>query len=457
MKEHTENLFEKGSVLHAVIRLGLPSVAGQIILVIYNMADTYFISLTENEVMISAVTVSMPAFMVLSALSNLFGVGGGAAFSRALGRHDTERTEKICFASLLCCAAAAVIYGLLVLVLRDALLRWLGACDPRMSELSGQYLLITTSAGALFTALSGYFAHMLRAEGRSGSACMGVMIGGLINIALDPVFMFFVFSPERAVTAVAAATAVSNLLSFLYFAVIIRGRSMLLSFRPRRGAMSSDILKEIVLTGLPAFLMTFLENVSYAVMDNLMAASGVAAQAGIGVAKKINMLAHSIVRGLAQGVLPLVAYSYASGDRKRLRRTVRLTYSMAAGISLLILAVYMLLAHQLVDVFLVPGSDSIAYGTRFLRILCAGCPFSAFAYTIISFFQGVGCSVRSFVLAVLRKGAVDVPLMFIFGKLVPAFGIAAATPAADLICAVCAGVLLHKWFSREDSCHKNNL
>ena len=445
------DIFENDTVLRAVVRLALPSIAGQLILVVYNMADTYFVGLTGSEAMITAVTVCMPAFMFISAIANLFGVGGGAAFSRALGRRDMDRTRSICIVSVLGCIAAVLVYSVLALVLRRPLLSLLGARDSYVMQLSEGYLLVTVAAGGLFTALGAYFAHMLRAEGRSAQASAGVMLGGILNIALDPLFMFAVFPQEKAVLAVGAATAVSNFVTFCYFICMLRFGKTLIKFRPVRGMLSAEVLREVVVTGLPAALMTFFENVSYAVLDNLMAANGIAAQAAIGVAKKINMLAHSIVRGLAQGVLPLLAYSYAAHNYRRLRKVIRLTYLTAVGISALILIFYMVFAAQLVDIFLPKGSESMQYGTVFLRMLCAGCPFSAFAYTIISFFQAADRSRKSFCLALLRKGALDIPLMLLLGKTIPVYGIVAATPIADIACCAVSAILVYRWFKKHET------
>ncbi len=453
MDKERKELFETERITRSVARLALPSVIGQLILVVYNMADTYFVGLTQNEAMITAVTVCMPAFMVLSAVANLFGIGGGAVFSRALGRGELDKTATVCSVSAAGCAVVTLTYTAAVALFRRPFLSFLGASSAIVMDMSMEYLMVTVCAGGLFTSLGAYLAHMVRAEGRSPQASAGVMLGGILNIALDPLFMFAVFPKEKAVLAVGAATAVSNLAAFIYYAVLLSGKTTLLSFRIKTavcGIFSSgtrEILRDILLTGFPAFLMTLCENISYAVLDNLMAASGIAAQAAVGVAKKINMLAHSIVRGLAQGVLPLLAYTYAAHKYRKLRNIIRLTCLSAVGISAVIMALDMIFAGRLVDIFLPAGSESIAYGTIFLRILCAGCPFSAFAYTIISFFQATGRGKKSFCLAVLRKGALDIPLMFLLGRLFPVYGIVAATPIADIVCCAVSAILIKRWFT----------
>ena len=211
---------------------------------------------------------------------------------------------------------------------------------------------------------------------------------------------------------------------------------------------SSDILS----SGLPAFTMTLCENVSYAYLDSLMAGFGIAIQAGAGVAKKVNMLAHSIVRGMAQGMLPLIAYSYASGDRARMKKASRCSSAFSVGSALLCMVVSLVFAEQLAGIFLESGSESAEAGAALLRILAVGAPFSAFAYTSISFFQATGRGGRSLFLALLRKGMLDIPLMAVLVKSHGAFGAAAATPLADAACALCA-VFLMASFMKKKACY----
>ena len=216
-----------------------------------------------------------------------------------------------------------------------------------------------------------------------------------------------------------------------------RDRSVM-RFAPSRRMLDDRIPADVMSTGLPACLMTLFENISYAVLDNLMSLAGTAMQAGIGVAKKVNMLAHCIVRGMAQGVLPLIGYNYASGNHRRMRSTVLISTLASVAMATLCMTVSLCFSRQLIGIFIQHGSDSVVYGARFLRILSLGGPFSACAYAFISFFQATGKGMKSFLLAILRKGLVDIPLMFILNNAMPIYGIVWATPIADVICCVTA-------------------
>ena len=436
-------LFESSPIPRAILRLALPTVIGQAILVIYNMADTFFIGLTGSDAMVSAVTVCTPAFMFLSAISNLFGVGGSSVISRALGCRLHERARCASSFAFWGCLLTTLLYALGAFLLLDPFIDALGGSDAAVHAQARSYLTVTVALGGLCTSMSALLAHLVRSEGRSTQASVGIVLGGLLNIALDPLFMFVLLPRGQEILGAAIATTLSNLISLLYFALLMgrtRSRSVL-RVAPVPGMLTQGIPFAVLSCGLPACLMTLLENISYAVLDHLMALSGVAMQAGLGVAKKVNMLAHSIVRGMAQGVLPLISYNYASGNHVRMRRAATLSMLISVALASLCMAVCLVFSEPLIALFIPHGTQSVRCGARFLRILCIGGPFSACAYAIISFFQAVGRGLRSFTLAILRKGLLDIPLMFLLRFFSPVYGIVLATPIADIVCCAAAALM----------------
>ena len=440
MKEREKTLFEDSPVLEAIVRLAFPTVIGQIILVLYNMADTFFIGLTGSDAMITAATVCMPAFMFLQAISNLFGVGGASVISRALGARDLQRAKDTASFAFWGCAAVTVLYSLGAWLFAGPFVDLLGGSNPLVHDYAVEYLTFTVVIGGLATSLNALLAHLVRSESRSLQASIGVALGGVMNIALDPLFMFVILPRGYETLGAAIATALSNVIALAYFLIVVlrEGKRSILRLSPRRldKSVRGKIPADVLMTGLPACLMTLCENISYAVLDALMAASGTALQAGLGVAKKVNMLAHSIVRGMSQGVLPLIGYNYAAGNHKRMKTSITLSMALSVAMAAVCMTVSLVFSRQLIGLFIPSGSESVTYGASFLRILCLGGPFSACAYALISFFQAVGKGMRSFVLAILRKGLLDIPLMFLLNRLLPIFGIVWATPITDVICCV---------------------
>lgn len=446
-------LFERSSIDKAILDLALPTVVGQIILVIYNMADTFFIGRTANDAMLAAVTVCMPAFMFLSAVSNLFGVGGASVIARAMGERNDARAGRAASFAFWGCLLGAAVYSTGAFLTRDIFINLLGGADPAVHAYAVEYLTCTVVLGGTATATGMLLAHLIRAEGRAVYASAGIALGGVANILLDPLFMFVILPPGRETLGAAIATVLSNVVSLVFFiAVLARIRKKsLLSFRPSRQMLCNAIPGEILGAGIPACVMTLFENISYAALDKLMSLAGLEVQAGIGVAKKVNMMAHCIVRGISQGALPLIAYNYASKNHARMKESIRGANRMAVLLAALCMAVSLALSRQLVGIFIRHETPALSYGAAFLRILCVGAPFSAAAYTYISFFQAVGEGRRSFFLAILRKGIVDIPLMFLLGGLLPVYGSVAATPIADALCCLAAVILFRRFLKRMDA------
>lgn len=438
-----KELFESTPVPEAIWKLALPAVLGQIILVLYNMADTFFVGLTGSDAMLSAVTICMPAFMFLSAVANLFGIGGASVIARAMGDGDTQKAGYASAFALWGCLGVTALYSLCAYIWADPFIDLLGGTDPQVHALAREYLFCTVTLGGLPTAVATLLSHLIRSEGRSLHASAGIALGGLLNMALDPLFMFVLLPAGREVLGAAVATSLSNVFALLYFVwVLIRKRKRsCLSFIPGKAMLSQAVPAGVLAAGLPACLMTLFENISFAVLDALMAVNGISFQAGLGVAKKVNMLAHCMVRGMAQGVLPLIGYTYASGDHQRMKKTVSLSMGISVGLAALCTIVCLLWSRPLIGLFIRHGSDSVRYGADFLRILCLGAPFSACAYTCISFFQATGKGMRSFFLAVFRKGVLDIPLMFLLRTVSPVYGMVWATPVTDGVCCVLSLVL----------------
>lgn len=444
-----QEVFAKTPVMRALIKLALPTIVGQMILVVYNMADTFFIGMRGNDAMLSAVTVCMPAFMFLSAIANLFGIGGASVMARSLGAKDLKRAHRASAFAFWGTIFTTLAYVTAAFVFRHSFLNLLGATDGNVHAYAIRYLFVTVILGGIVSSLSIALSHLLRAEGHSVMASFGISFGGILNIVLDPLFMFYVLPAGNEILGAAIATALSNACALIYFAIVIVMRDKeksSLRFRLKKNRLFGEIPMEVLSAGLPACVMTLFENISYAVLDKQLSFYGTQLQAGVGVAKKINMMAHSIVRGITQGALPLIAFNYASGDKKRMCRAIHFATLFAVGTALMCMSVCLVFAPQLITLFIRHASSSREAGALYLRILCVGAPFSACAYTYISAFQATGKSAKSFVLAILRKGVVDIPLMFLLQGVFRATGVVIATPVADVVCCITALIMAVRFF-----------
>lgn len=467
-------IFEKMPVLKAVLKLAIPSVIGQLILVIYNLADTFFIGLASNSdyfvsngltnALVSGVGICTPVFMIISAISNLFGIGAGSVMSRSSGKRNYERQTNAAGFAIYGCLLSLIIYSLFSLLLVNPIISFLANGDATIMGYAKTYIITTVVICGVPTGLNTLFSHLLRAEGRSFNASFGIAIGGILNVALDPLFMFVICDIKDAALAAALATGLSNIIAFIYYVILyikIKNKTNI-PIKFSKAYFMESIPGEVLRIGLPACLMTLCENISYMVLDFLVGGFASeeitrrAALAGVSAAKKVNMFAHSIARGMTQGVLPLIGYNKSSGKRQRMKNIVFASMSITLAIAVICLLINIFFAKPLSAIFLHDDS-ALEYSSLYLLIFSIGAPFSAIAYSVISFFQAVGKAWRSLILALLRKGILDIPLMFIIPLLYnngKGTGIVMATPIADIACCLLA-VILFTYYLKKHGKDKN--
>lgn len=448
MDKNTE-LFEEQPVSKAVVSLVVPTVISQLITVAYNMADTFFIGQMGDPNQVAAVSLCMPLFVLLTGMANLFGIGGSSLISRSLGERNVERARKVSAFCVWTAGISAFAYGLLVFGLREYILPAVGANRDTYGFCS-RYVLWAIGAGAVPTVLSAVLAHLVRAEGNSKQASFGMVMGGVLNIALDP---FFISLFGFEVAGAAIATMLSNLAAALYFIVLIVGKrgNTILTLNPRHYTWRMRIPFEVLLVGLPSCMMSLMGVCSSIVMNRLMVSYCNEAVAGVGVAKKVDMLAFAIATGVSQGVLPLVAYNYSAGKFKRMMSAVKTAFFYSLVIATLGMVLLLTCAEPIVSAF-IDDPATVEYGGRFQRIICVTCPCISVTMIIITLYQATGKKAQPLVLSLLRKGGLDIPAMFLLNRQIGIDGVVWATPAADLgamLVAICLFISFGKRVGKE--------
>lgn len=429
MNENKE-LFEEQPVSKAVISLVVPTVISQLITVAYNMADTFFIGQVGDSNQVAAVSLCMPLFILLTGMANLFGIGGSSLISRSLGEGNTERARKVSAFSIWTAGTVSLLYGLLVFALKGYILPAVGA-NAATYDFCSRYIFWAITIGAVPTVLNAAFAHLVRAEGYSRQASFGMAVGGILNIILDPIFISLL---GFEVAGAAIATMLSNLIATIYFVVLIvrKRETTVLTLDPRQYTWGMKIPFEVLLVGLPSCMMNLMGVCSNIVMNRLMASYCNEAVAGIGIAKKIDMLAFAIATGMSQGVLPLIGYNYSAKNFKRMMSAVKTTFAYSLAIALLGMMFLLTCAGPIVRAF-IDDPLTVEYGGQFQRIICVTCPCVSVTMIVITLFQSVGKKVQPLFLSFLRKGVLDIPAMLLLNGWIGISGIAWATPTADLM------------------------
>lgn len=430
MKTDNTELFERMPISKAVITLVIPTIISQIITVVYNMADTFFIGQMNDPNQVAAATLVMPPFLMLTGIANIFGIGGSSLISRSLGAGDKEKAKKCASFSIWTSIAVALIYGILIYLLRPVIFPFLGA-DANTYGYCTDYVLWTLGIGSVPTVLNACLAHLVRAEGYSKEASLGVALGGILNIILDPILMFPL---KMGLIGAAVATMLSNVIATVYFVLLLHKNKehTVIKFSIKNYSCQDGIPKEILLVGFPSFVMIVMSIISNTVLNKLVVSYSNQAIAGMGIAKKIDMLAFAIANGMTQGVLPLIGYNYASKNRSRLHLAIKTSFVYSVSVAV-VGAIFLFLCAVPVVRFFINDAETIAYGQHFLKIICTTTPAIAVTMMVISIFQATGQKTKPMILSLLRKGGLDVPFMFIMNSIAGANGIPWATPIADLL------------------------
>lgn len=431
-------VFESMPVPKALAKLAVPTIISQLITMIYNLADTFFIGRTNDPDKVAASTLAFVIFFLLNAVANLFGVGGGSLISRLMGRQQHSEVKKVCAISFYGTILVSVLYSLGVWIFMDPLLRLMGASESTLGYASS-YLFWAVVVGAVPTTLSMTLAHLLRSEGYAKQASLGLGMGGVINIILDPIFMFVLLEPGKEVTGAAIATMLSNVITLLYFLILffrMRRRSIL-SLSPRHLPAGLPYLGQVLMVGFPTALGNLLASLSNMAVNRLVAGYGDVELAAIGIVKKIDMLPLNVGMGLCQGMMPLVSYNYAAKNYPRMKSAAH--YARMAGLIFAALCVvsFELLAGPIVRLF-IDDPETVKWGRDFLRILCLATPLMFCNFSFVFTLQAVGKAPQSLVISACRQGIIKLPLLFVMAHFFGLEGVIWTQFVADAISLVIA-------------------
>lgn len=441
-------IFEDYSVHKAVAAMALPTIVSQIIFVIYNLADTWYVGLTENADAVAAISLCLPVYTMMSGISNLFGIGGASVLARAMGRGDIKQARKTFAYSIWSAFAIGLVYALLLACLNRPLLLTIGA-DKDNIDYAMSYVFWTVIIGGIPTILAPTFGHLIRAVGFPKQASFGMILGAVLNIVLDPLFMFVILPAGNEVMGAAIATALSNLATLIYFCIyIFKGKkSEVYSLNPFEDKKSDGIIGEIVKAGIPGFCMIALAMLSNCFLNSMLSSLGNEAVAGVGIVRKVDQLAYAVNQGITQGMLPLVAYCYSSGRHKRMWSVVAFSAVCSEAFSIICTIISQIFAPELISMF-IRDEATIEYGQQFLRVISSAIPIYTLTFVIIAVFQAVGRGSEPLILSILHKGSIDILLMFAILK---AFGVSKitwASPVSEAI-ALLVGVIMIMRFRKK--------
>ena len=422
----------------AVVKLGVPLIAGMFIMVLYNLVDTYFIGLLRDDYQLAAVNLAYPVMMISIAISNMIGTGASSLIARSLGAGDREKADHTVTAGFVLTVVNSMIVAVMGLILLGPIVKGLGA-QANTFDYTRQYVQVIL-VGSLFTMGNYTFGQLLRSEGSVKQSVAGMIAGTVVNIILDPIF---IFALGMEIRGAAIATILGNAAGMCVSLWFYLGGKTLLSPSLKYIRPTAEILKEIFWVGVPATLETLLTSAAYIVNNNLAVGYGELTVAAMGIAQKILSLGNYVYQGFAAGTQPIMGYNYGAKNYRRMIDVLKAGVLVCSGTELCIMAVYGIFAPQLIGIF-TDSAEVISTGSRVLRTIMWILPFVGAVSMSRMSFQAMGKPQYAFAITLVRQLFLYVPLLLILNRVFGFGGMIWAQPVTELIMMAASLTLLYR-------------
>ena len=396
-------------------------------LLIYNLADTFFIGQTHDPLQLAAVSLATPIFLVLIALGIAFMAGAMSYISRTLGAGHKDRANNIASFCVWGSLVTGVIVAAVFMFYIESVLRAIGA-SPETFSMAYDYLsiVIASTPFVLFSMASG---GIMRAENHASAAMLGQIFGNMLNVVLDPIFILWF---GWGITGAAIATTASIIIGSLYYAgYFVLGHSSL-SIHIKHFRVGNGVAFGVLAIGIPACLDPWLMSISEMVMNSLMSAYGDMAVAAAGVATRIEQMAILIAMGTGQGIQPLLGFSVGAEDWRRYRAFLNFALKFTVILTLVMIAVCFVFSENIVSMF-VNEPEAFSYSVKFLRMKLSSSLLFAIFFVFVNALQAMGAGRASFILSICRQCVLHMPLMFVMNHFAGEYGIVWALPMAELL------------------------
>ena len=437
--ENAENeLMARMKVSKAVATMAIPSVISSLVTVVYHMADTFFVGQTGDPLQVAAVSLTNPIFILFMAVANMFGMGGSAVASMALGEQNQKRMKQVSTFITYASLAVGILFALVLVGFMQPILSIFGANEETYALARGYVFHI--SYGAPFIIWSAAASFVVRSEGASKEAMIGSMIGTIANIVLDPVL---ISGFHLGAAGAAVATTLGNILASLYYLWYFVKKSNNFSIGIRNFTCRYGIFSGICSCGLPTAIFSTLMSVSTIVLNQILVAYGNAPVAAIGIVFKANMFITFLQMGLANGVQPLLGYNFGSGDKKRFQDIAAYTKKCCIVIGILATLLFFVFRRQIIGLF-IQDEEVIMYGVRMLIAYMLSGPVIGILFMNMNCMQSVGKAFWATILSVLRQGVLLIPLLFLLNALGGLTGVIYGQALTDYIAVILSVLMWRK-------------
>lgn len=437
--EKNEQILKQGSFLQLAVNLCIPTIVIMLVMVIYNMADTYFIGKTGDPCKIAAVSLCAPVFSILSGLGTLLGSGGCTVVSLSLGKKEYDRI-KAC--TSLCCYGSLVIgliFSAAVLMNLTGISSAIGANEDTLGY-TRTYLRILAFGGPIIL-FGNVFNNLIRGDGSAKQSMISNGLGTIVNIILDPIL---ILGFRMGVAGAAAATIIGNMVSFLYLLWYVIKKQKIFSLDIRDLSLKKEVVLPIVTLGLPLACSTIMMSFSHMFMNHILAGYGSVAVAASGVAGKVSMVVSMIAMGLCMGMQPAISYNCGAEDYKRMYQIIRNLGILTVIVGSLMTVGCLIGKSSLVAAF-IEHEDVIRLGEKMVVASMLMGPFYGLYQLCTTFLQSTGKASYATVVALLDKGIIYLPMLFGLNALFGLDGVIYTAPLTDMVSLLAGGILCFLW------------
>jgi putative MATE family efflux protein len=441
MKKYTGiELMEKAPVGTAIIRLALPMIVGMLAQAIYNMTDMFFIGQTGDPNMVAAVSLVFPLFMISQALGNIFATGGSSYISRLLGAKKIDEARHTSSVSFYCSLGIGLLLAVILLMVKTPVLYLIGASDATFAYADDYFSIVNIflPIAAAGTVLGG----QMRSEGATDKAMYAMLMGIVLNIVLDPIFIFWF---DMGTAGAAWATVAGQAVTFVYGVCYFLSKKTVLSVRPADYKPNKTMWFQLLSIGVPAGLSNVIMSVSNILGNRIAAGYGDFVIAGIGVQMRVASLYFMLVFALAQGWQPFAGFNYGAKNYDRLRKGFKLTLVYATALCIAGSVILRFAGDTFIRFFINDG-PTIEAGRTMMHTFVWGLPFIGIQITLMVSFQSFGKSVQAMIITLGRQLLFYVPLLYLLNHLFGFSGFVWAQPAADILTTGIALVLSRSLF-----------
>lgn len=440
--QNSIEVFRTAPVSQAVFKNALPAMSAMLMVLVYNLADTFFIGQTNDALQVAAVSLATPVFLIFMAVGTIFGVGGTSVISRSLGKGNRNYAKNVCSFCMWSCIIVGIAMSALFLAFMNPILSLIGV-SPETWDLSKTYLTIVVYSGPLVL-ISNCYANIIRAEGASGKAMMGQLLGNLLNVVLDPI-MILGFGWD--ITGAAIATVIGNLFAAGYYICYFLRKKSSLSISLKDFTVQDKVCSSVLAIGIPAALGSLLMSISQIITNSQMAGYGDMAVAGIGVAMKVTVITGMICMGLGQGIQPLLGYCTGAKLWQRFKDIFKFSILFAFILGTGATIICYLFANQIVSAFLT-DITAFGYASKFARILLTTSFLFGVFYVLTNALQAMGAASASLIISLSRQGIIYIPSLFLLQTVMGMDGLVWTQPIADILSTVLAAILYLKTFTK---------